>query len=90
MNAAERCPACASFEVRASCRIPDHEYQLDHRAEYSCCGDCGTLYQKHMPSVHELARFYPANYHSFGGEGAISRIRNRVRLARLTAFLTAP
>jgi SAM-dependent methyltransferase len=76
--------------VGAAYRIPDHEYRLDHRAEYACCPRCGTLYQAQMPSVVELARFYPANYHSFGASGAITRLKHRVRLTRLSTMLKTP
>jgi SAM-dependent methyltransferase len=90
MNRGLRCPACASPEVAASFTIPDHEYQLDHRTDYVCCRSCGTLYQAQMPGVSELARFYPAKYHSFGTGGTIARLKHRVRLARLSAFLHSP
>src|SRR5260370_863870 len=49
---------------------------------------CGTLFQERMPSLAELASFYPADYHSMSAGGLLSRIRNRMRIRRLAKLLT--
>src|SRR4029453_12887983 len=87
MRITDLCPACASAHKGESYRIPDHEYGISDRTEYTRCGDCGTLYQARMPSVQELAHFYPVDYHSFAAGGWMSRMRNRTRLARLKALI---
>jgi SAM-dependent methyltransferase len=77
------CPACEAPAAGAAAEVPDHEYGLAYCARYAHCGNCGTLFQEPMPSLQELARFYPPDYHSMTHAGLLSAIRNHVRIARL-------
>lgn len=80
------CPACGSSKRETSFRVPDHEYNLGHRAEYGLCADCGSLFQTPIPDPDDLSAFYPADYHSFGGGGLLARMKDQARLRRLQSF----
>src|SRR5258708_15136333 len=77
------CPACGTPAGRKGVDVPDHEYALRHVAHYVECPSCGTLSQQPMPTLAELAEFYPADYHSMVNGGRITRIRNRMRIKKL-------
>src|SRR5258708_14436539 len=82
------CRACGSSDVADGIRVRDHEYALNFVPRYKECVACGTLFQEPMPSLAELASFYPADYHSMSAGGLLSRIRNRMRIRRLAKLLT--
>lgn len=82
-----RCPACGAAVSAEGVGIPDHEYDLSQVARYVECGACGTLFQEPMPTVAELAGFYPPDYHSMTHSGLLSRIRNRLRIRRLAKLI---
>src|ERR1700722_4341 len=82
------CPGCDSADVADGIRVPDHEYGLSYVPRYKECGACGTLFQDPMPTLVELACFYPPDYHSMTHGGLLSRIRNRIRIRRLRKLLT--
>jgi len=88
--AGSTCPACCSAHATESFRVPDHEYAVDHVADYARCGDCGTLFQQPMPGVDTLSGFYPSGYHSFSANGFIPRMKHRTRVKRLASFLRIP
>src|SRR5260370_15893568 len=81
------CPACGSAEVADGIRVPDHEYRLSYVARYKECSACGILFQEPMPTLAELASFYPLDYHSMTHAGLLTRIRNGMRIRRLAKLL---
>jgi len=81
------CPACGCASIGQGLHVPDHEYGQSYLALYRECAACGTLFQDPMPSLPELAGFYPADYHSMTHAGLLSTIRNRIRIARLEKLL---
>jgi 2-polyprenyl-3-methyl-5-hydroxy-6-metoxy-1,4-benzoquinol methylase len=87
---AAACPACCSPNANGSYRVPDHEYDVGHVADYTRCVDCGTLFQQPMPTVNELAAYYPARYHSFTAKGLIPALKHRRRLKRLASLVQTP
>src|SRR5262249_18378650 len=87
---AAACPACCSPNANGSYRVPDHEYDVGHVADYTRCADCGTLFQQPMPAVNELATYYPARYHTFTAKGLIPALKHRSRLKRLASLVQAP
>jgi SAM-dependent methyltransferase len=80
------CPACGASAGRKGVDVPDHEYGLRHVAHYVECPTCGTLSQQPMPTLAELAEFYPADYHSMVHGGRITHIRNGIRIKKLARF----
>jgi SAM-dependent methyltransferase len=64
--------------------IPDHEYALEKPGCYVECPQCKTLFQQPMPDGTELASFYPSDYHSVTHTGLLQRIRNDVRIRKVT------
>jgi SAM-dependent methyltransferase len=82
------CPACGSADVAGGIQVPDHEYGVKYVARYKECGACGTLFQEPMPTLTELAGFYPRDYHSMTHSGLLYRIRNGMRIRRLAKMLT--
>ena len=83
------CPACGSADVADGIPVPDHEYGLSYVARYRECGACGTIFQEPMPTLAELASFYPFDYHSMTHSGLLHRIRSGMRIGRLAKLLTA-
>lgn len=81
------CPGCGSSDIADGICVPDHEYALNFVPRYKDCVDCGTFFQEPMPSLAELAGFYPADYHSMSSGGLLSRIRNGMRIRRLSKLL---
>src|SRR5690606_34340131 len=81
------CPACGSQEVARKDRVWDHEYGVDWAPEYAQCKQCGSCYQTPMPSLEELARAYPSDYHSMARSGILVEVRYYLRLRRLRAWL---
>jgi len=80
---AGRCPACNNLCDKTGVLIPDHEYDLDYVARYAECNACGTLFQEPMPTVAQLATYYPSDYHSMTTAGLLNRVRNDLRIRRL-------
>jgi SAM-dependent methyltransferase len=80
------CPACGARDIVSEIAVPDHEYGVDHVARYATCSGCASLYQRPMPGTDELASFYPPDYHSMTGQGALDRVRDDMRLRRLRAI----
>lgn len=87
MSATVPCPACRSLRRQTSYRVPDHEYDVGRVVEYALCADCGTLVQTPIPDQEELSAFYPADYHSFGAGGLLTRLKDTTRLRRLRSFV---
>lgn len=81
------CPACRQGMPVRPLEIPDHEYEIPFRACYSQCDGCGSLYQTPMPTMAELASFYPRDYHSYTSAGLLTRIRLDMRIRRVAALL---
>ena len=84
------CPACGQGRAGRSVEVNDHEYGLDVAARFAECDLCGTHFQVPMPSLEELAGYYPDDYHSFSGNRVLTRIRHGMRIKRLTPLLTGP
>ena len=84
---AETCPACGRAGRVTVRTVPDHEYGLAHRVRYATCADCESEYQTPMPTLGELADFYPSDYHSMQGGGFLQRLRDTLRLRRLRRLL---
>jgi len=82
-----RCPACLAGHVEDLVEVPDHEYGLDQRGCYSCCGACRTLYQSPMPGEDQLASYYRGDYHSLNDGGVLMSLRNQLRARRLRPIL---
>lgn len=82
-----KCPACESSSFRERIAIADREYCVNYLAHYAECAVCGTLSQAPMPSLEQLASFYPATYHAANAQGALAEARHRSRLKRLTPML---
>lgn len=78
------CPACGAMVSGQTIKVHDHEYGLSHIAQYLECGVCGTLFQEPMPTLAELAAFYPSDYHSMTHAGLLNTIRNDMRIRRLS------
>ena len=77
------CPACGAANHGGGISVPDREYGLDYVAYYVECQACGTLMQSPMPTLLQLAKFYPAHYHSRMHRGLPTKIRNHIRIRRL-------
>jgi len=80
------CPACGAQSDSVPLAVPDYEYGLEHVAQYAGCSACLTLFQQPMPSLRELASFYPPTYHAAVGQGWLGRLRHDLRLRRLLAL----
>lgn len=87
-SASNSCPACGALANHEGTAVPDHEYGLSYVARYIECRVCGTLFQEAMPTISELAAFYPSDYHSMTHAGWLNRIRNDLRIRRLKGLLT--
>lgn len=81
------CPACGATVVPEGIGVPDHEYGLSYVARYMECNACGTLFQEPMPTIAQLAGFYPSSYHSMTHAGLLNRIRNGMRIRRLAKLV---
>jgi SAM-dependent methyltransferase len=81
------CPACAATVGGETIEVRDHEYGLRQIAQYLECGACGTLFQEPMPTLAELAAFYPSDYHSMTHAGLLNKIRNDMRIRRLSKLV---
>lgn len=79
-----RCPACGLAQITAGPEVPDHEYAVSYLARYAQCQICETLFQQPMPSMAQLAGFYPPDYHSVTHRGLLTKLRNGIRISRLT------
>lgn len=78
------CPACGATAGGETIEVHDHEYGLRQIAQYLECGACGSLFQEPMPTLAELAAFYPPDYHSMTHAGLLNKIRNDMRIRRLS------
>ena len=87
--ATEPCGACGKVTNGQNWRVFDHEYKLSYRACYHECGDCGTLTQSPMPTLEQLAAFYPPGYHSFSPGNKLMQARTGMRVTRLRKVLGA-
>ncbi len=87
VTAPSTCPACGATGTHPSASVPDREYRLPIVATYAQCDQCGSVYQSPMPSVDQLADYYPANYHAATGRGLLNRVRQGMRLKRLAPLL---
>lgn len=83
-----QCPACSTIFTGQPIAVPDREYNVAYLAQYARCAECGTLFQKPMPSFDELAAFYPPTYHAATAHGLLARARHNSRLKQLTPLLT--
>jgi SAM-dependent methyltransferase len=83
------CPACGTSSPRDVVRVPDREYGLAWHALYAMCLECRTSFQHPMPEEGKLVSFYPADYHSAGRRGLLTRIRYDMRIRRLETFVGA-
>ena len=81
------CGACNCNSPKSSHYILDHEYCLKNITLYQECVDCGSLSQSPMPSEKKLQKFYPKSYHSFSGNGILTRIRLWMRFIRIKDYL---
>lgn len=81
------CPACGAMVGGETIEVHDHEYGLRHIAQYLECGECGTLFQEPMPTLGELGAFYPSDYHSMTHAGLLNKIRNDMRIRRLSKLV---
>ncbi len=81
------CPACNAIYHGSPLAVPDREYNVGYLAHYAQCPDCGTLFQNPMPPFHQLADFYPPNYHAATAHGLLARARHNARLKQLTPLL---
>jgi hypothetical protein len=75
--------ACSAAVRAEGLEIPDRECGLSHVARYAECTCCGTLVQEPIPTLAERAEFYPPDDRSMVPSGAITRIRNSVRIKKL-------
>ena len=82
-----KCGACNCNSPKSSHYILDHEYCLKNLTLYQECDDCGSLSQSPMPSDKKLQKFYPKSYHSFSGNGILTRIRLWMRFIRIRDYL---
>jgi SAM-dependent methyltransferase len=87
MPAQSACPACRAAVSAKGVEIADQEYGVDYVALYVECQDCGTIFQKPMPTMNELAEFYPSDYHSMTHAGLLNRVRNQMRIRRLAKLM---
>jgi SAM-dependent methyltransferase len=83
----KKCPGCLGNPKIKVFTIKDYEYSLPHKAKYNECNICNTVYQLPMPTSSILSNFYPKKYHSFSGNGVLSRIRMNMRVKRVSKYL---
>lgn len=82
-----KCPGCLGIPKINVFSIKDYEYSLPYNAKYNECNICNTVYQYPMPSSKKLSSFYPFKYHSFSGNGFLTRIRMNMRIKRISRYL---
>jgi SAM-dependent methyltransferase len=83
----EPCGACGYVGEGRLWPVFDHEYDRPFRAKYRECVKCGTLTQTPMPSLTQLAAFYPSDYHSFSPTDRLMKARISMRVNRLKKVL---
>lgn len=81
------CPACGHAGEVQPVAVPDREYALPMRVAYASCAGCATAFQVPMPGLAELGSFYPADYHSMGGDSKLKQLRHRMRLKGLLGLV---
>lgn len=84
------CPIC-KFRISHTLRsvnVPDYEYGLQFRANYSECPQCKAFWQTPMPDDITLSSFYPESYHSFSLTSWLMRVRIWMRVKRLSKFIS--
>lgn len=59
---------------------------MPYEATYGRCSACATTFQSPMPGSAALAGFYPADYHSVGRAGLLTRLRHDLRARRLESL----
>ena len=83
----KKCPGCLGYPKIKVFSIKDYEYNLPFEAKYNECNICKTVYQLPMPASSKLSSFYPRKYHSFSGNGVLSKIRMNMRVQRISKYL---
>ena len=76
-NSGTACPVCggaAHHEFTGSDLMFGHAGNYN----YSCCDQCGTVFQDPMPSAEQIAAFYPDEYEQYQPERA-KRVKNLQR-----------
>ncbi len=81
------CGACSCKFSKSSHYVFDHEYCIKNMTLYKECYDCESLSQSPMPSEKQLQKFYPKSYHSFSGNGILTRTRLWMRFVRIRDHL---
>ena len=81
------CYACKDDSSNKFYKILDHEYCIDKETVYFECSSCGTISQHPMPTEKQLSDFYPDSYHSFSGNGLLTKIRLWMRYSRIGKYL---
>ena len=82
-----KCGACSCNAPKSTHYVHDHEYCLKNITLYQECYDCESLSQSPMPSEKQLEKFYPKSYHSFSGNGILTRTRLWMRFIRIRDYL---
>lgn len=81
------CPICLSDLVHHTLNIPDHEYGLPYKANYTLCKTCGCYYQSPMPDDKQLVSFYPDEYHSMHQNNLVAMLKNYLRMRKISPYL---
>ena len=81
------CYACNNDVSNRFYKILDHEYCIDKESTYYECFSCSTISQYPMPTEKQLSDFYPNSYHSFSGNGLLTKIRLWMRYSRIKKYL---
>ena len=82
------CPACGVLTPGNTIAVPDFEYRVPHSGHYAECKSCGTLFQNPMPTLTQLASYYPAGYHAATNKGLISHLRHAGRWRQIAPLLS--
>ena len=77
------CYACNNDTSNKFYKVLDHEYCIDKKTIYYECSSCKTISQNPMPTEKQLSDFYPDSYHSFSGNGLLTKMRNWFRYSRI-------
>jgi len=64
-NRLPECPACGSKKIAAFRTGVDYHYGIEGEYSTDRCANCGLVFLNPMPTVAELARFYPDDYYSY-------------------------
>ena len=77
------CYACSNDTSNKFYKVLDHEYCIDKETTYYECSSCKTISQNPMPTEKQLGDFYPDSYHSFSGNGLLTKMRLWMRYSRI-------